>query len=391
MKRIKLSPVLLMVIMISIGIIIKYLVLVISGGLFYNTIFFENRHFMDFFQHVDRFVKPGNVYFTDQDACFPAMAYVVYSLIYRLFSFEKVIDYNMLKETDIAMYIVSFYVGIFLLAFTLTFINNVKNISKAEKNILCILLCLSYPFALAIERGNISVYVMLLILLSMCLKDSESKVGKEFALILIALAASFKIYPAIFGLIYIREKRFKEAIRLVIYGIISFFAPFAFFGGLVGLKQFIYNITQIGTFITGISISGIVLRIIPGDTGIMIGKILSILFLVCVVLIVMLSKLDWKSIALLSSLMMIFISESGSYCLIYWTIPLVMFINNNQKTKMDYCYAVLFSLVFACLPIPGLGASGILYVFLYIQIVVIMLDKIKSIYTTKFNRKTELN
>ena len=384
MKKIQLTPVIWMLILISVGIFLKYLALIVSGGEFYNTIFFDKRHFMDFFQHVDRFVKPGNVYFTDQDACFPAMAYLVYSFIYRLFSFEKVTDYNLLKETDIAMYIVSIYVGIFLVVFALIFVSNIKNISNAKKNTLCILLCLSYPFVFAIERGNISVYVMLLILLAVCLKDSKEKLGRELALILIAIAASLKIYPAIFGIMYIKEKRYKEAIRLVIYGIVSFLAPFVFFGGVDGFRQFLHNITQIGTFITGISISGVILRIIPGDTGIMVGKIVSILFLLSVLIIVFLSKLDWKSIALISSLMMIFVSESGSYCLIYWTIPLVMFINQNKLSKMDYCYASLFSMIFACVPIPGLGASGIHYIFLYIQLFILLIDKVKYIFSKKY-------
>ena len=62
------------------------------------------------------------------------------------------------------------------------------------------------------------------------LKDRSSAASREAALILIAMAAGIKLYPAIIGVIYLREKRFKEAIRLVIYGLIIFLVPFAFCG-----------------------------------------------------------------------------------------------------------------------------------------------------------------
>lgn len=76
-----------------------------------------------------------------------------------------------------------------------------------------------------IERGGLTLYISIFLLLSLHLKDTNSKYKRELALIFIAIAAGIKIYPAIFGLIYIIEKRYKEAARLVIYGLISFFYP----------------------------------------------------------------------------------------------------------------------------------------------------------------------
>ena len=41
-----------------------------------------------------------------------------------------------------------------------------------------------------------------------------------------ALAAGLKLYPAIFGLLLLFDKKYKEAIRLVVYGILAVVIPF---------------------------------------------------------------------------------------------------------------------------------------------------------------------
>lgn len=91
----------------------------------------------------------------------------------------------------------------------------------------------------AIERGNISLLTAILVLAALYLKDSDNRFLRELAMILIAMAAEIKVYPAIVGLVYIKEKRYKEAVRLVIYGLLFFLVPFAFTGGIAGFIQYI--------------------------------------------------------------------------------------------------------------------------------------------------------
>ena len=361
------------------GISAKLILLFVCKGWGFDILFFSKSHFIDFYQHIERFNYGKNIYLTDQDACFPAFAYILYYGFYRLFGFELNSSNNIIQNTDIFGYIIAMYVGMFLVIFVIVAKNYLKNLNEVYSDILIILLCLSYPFSLAIERGNISIYVMLIILLAIYMDCTDKVALKELSLILIAIASSIKIYPAIYGLIYIRQKRYREAIRLVIYGIVSFFLPFIFFGGFDGFKHFITNITTVGTRITNISITGIVNRFIGGDYGITIGKIISIMYFIIVLCLVLLSKLDWKSMGLLTSLMLVFISESGSYCLIYWTIPLLMFCRYNEGKRIDCFHAVLFALIFGCIPIKVLGCSGIYYIMLYIQLFIILFEKFYEI------------
>ena len=68
------------------------------------------------------------------------------------------------------------------------------------------------------------------------------------------------MYPAILVYFYIAEKRYKEAVRLVLWMFV-FFLPFAFFHGMDGFFLVLRNITAVNSGATGVTIVGIVGRI----------------------------------------------------------------------------------------------------------------------------------
>ncbi|BFK98320.1 hypothetical protein K070079E91_06710 [Eisenbergiella porci] len=80
----------------------------------------------------------------------------------------------------------------------------------------------------------------------------------------------------------------------------------------------------------------------------------------------------------LTSLMIIFVAASGTYCLIYCVIPFICYMNELKEvrayTKVHYVYATLFVLIFAAYPIEMLGSSGALYIALYLFIAVLLFE-----------------
>lgn len=80
----------------------------------------------------------------------------------------------------------------------------------------------------------------------------------------------------------------------------------------------------------------------------------------------------------LTSLMIIFVAASGTYCLIYCVIPFICYMNELKEiqnyTKMHYVYATLFVLIFSAYPIKALGSSGALYIALYLLIAVLLIE-----------------
>lgn len=258
------------------------------------------------------------------------------------------------------------------------------------EDLVMIILLFSYPFWIAIERGNMTRWVLILLMFAMVLRRSKKPAARETALILIAAAAALKLYPAIWGLLYLIEKRYKEAGRLVLYGLLLFFVPFAFFGGVAGFHQFLLNITAVGSGSTGVTIIGIFGRLwehmgLDLAAGHRVGRVVAMLYLIMVVFLSWKNRKQtgWQSIAQITSLMIVFVAECGSYCLLYWTIPFLCYVGflrspGRQIRRIDWLYAVLFPLVFVAYPVAAFGSSGALYICLYLLLAVIMADQIHT-------------
>lgn len=331
-KRRILSPEGLIYLVLGCGIFAQMMSLVFSQGRFLETIVYDFSRFTDFFDHVRRFYLGLDlVYQEGMHACFPPLAYCIYFLISRILYNDNIGAPQDLAVSGSGMLVICMLTALFALFFAFAFDRLFGARQSARKKLLAFLLFCSYPFWLAVERGNMSQLVLILLMYACAWMDSEKKAEKEAALILIAFAAGLKLYPAIFGVLYLAEKRYKEAVRLIIYGILLFFLPFIFFQGVDG-------------------------------------------FWIC-----FLNKKSWQTIALFTSLMIIFVAASGTYCLVYWVIPFLCFMNDlyqrREYRKLDYVYAVLFALVFAAYPVRTLGSSGMLYAALYLLIVLILADQ----------------
>ena len=160
------------------------------------------------------------------------------------------------------------------------------------------------------------VYLVLVLLIAFLLmRDSEKKVNREIALICLACAAGLKIYPALFGVLYIKEKRFKEAVRAIIYGVLIFFLPYIFFGGIDGLKQNICNLIEVNKMVweEGCFNSLVHITVMFGhktgmatETAVQIGKVISNVYFAVLLLaalflyaIIIERKFRWVPILLL--------------------------------------------------------------------------------------------
>jgi hypothetical protein len=209
----------------------------------------------------------------------------------------------------------------------------------------------------------------------------------------IAISAGFKIYPAVFGLFWIVEKRYKEAVRLVIYGVVAFFVPFLFFGGVNGFIEYI------GTFMryagketyAKTNVIGNIMRTLP-IYGQQIGYLIVLLWCIWIIVYMFREGFNWKSVALLISTHTIIIPESYLYTYVFIAIPCVFFINSmNEKEKysfIDYVYALLFALVFTCPPlgIGEFGSTTAVYRIYVTWIVMLLLITMESLIVKRKNK-----
>ena len=227
-----------------------------------------------------------------------------------------------------------------------------------EKMMITLAMFLSTPVLYALERGNIIIYSFVFLLLYLICYDDSRPWLRELGYIFLALSAAIKLYPAIFGLMLIRDKRFKEAIRTVIYGVALTIGPFDFFGGIEAVQMMIKAIGKFkGTESYGISFSNGVSFLLLGSTGYhrwltFAGMVAALCLIICFFLVDKKPEHKWKMMAVLSLSMLGLVENCGKYMIIFAIIPWLSFFRTEAKLKLiDYVYVLMMTVMLAPLPL----------------------------------------
>ena len=319
--------------------------------------------FMDMIMHLVFVNNPGQVYFSNPMACFPPFAYIFYLFINRVLPIYGEVTLNDYRQNP---YFLLFYIGFIVICCLVLSEEICAQIKDKTKHVFAFILViiLSEPFlAGVIERGN-SVFIALLLLIpALWWKDSDKGYHKELALIFIAMAAGLKIYPAIFGVLYLIEKRYKEAMRLTAYGILIMFVPFVFFGGIAGFSQFLYNLTQVknvgGNLHTIQNAIFLLNQKVIGEelvsdqlynASLMVAIFVGLLFMFFAII----SHKKWMRYLFLTVIMVIVVPSSYPYTTIYLLIPFLYFVMEADQSKKDIICGCLWGGIFtmAAFPFP---------------------------------------
>lgn len=337
---------------IIISIIIYLAIFFFSKGRLGREIFFDdgNDTFMDFFNVVYMNYGmdpiPKNIY-----PPFAAMLMLpFYSIIPR-----EIVQSGAFAMKGTQAGLVSLLLFIIISIFSLFIaIDYCKKGNNIEKKIFLGITLLSMPFLFQFERQNLIIFSLIFLMAFIFLKDNTNIIVREIALISLACSACIKFYPAIFGLILIKEKRFKEAFRAIIYGVVIFILPFFIFGGIGKLNDLIKNIlfTNKDTLSVGFGLKvdminlirtfGFILKL---DEINVINFATKFNYLVIALSIpaTIYLKSKWKSVTLLTCVIVATPSFSWIYNLIYFIIPIMMFLDTKEsRGKSDYFFLIPF-------------------------------------------------
>ncbi len=265
---------------------------------------------------------------------------------------------------------------IFLVSsFILIFYINYKNCRMEKKTTIfyyaLILSCFSYPVIFALDRANTEswLYILLYFAVSFFTQQKYTR-----SAILFSFVFAMKPFPAIFGILFLGKKRFKEILLMIFLTLFLTIVPlFSFKSGFWNnLDHFRYSIDvvypknyilQHGGLPYGNSLWGVV-KIIHASLAENIkasnlealipiyspmyglySKICWVALALVLLYILFIEKTFWKKIALLTFSMNLLPAVSGDYKLLYVFIPLFLFINFPNKSRWDLIYLVLFSLL----------------------------------------------
>lgn len=336
----------------------------ISHGEPANSLFLNPmRRYDDYFMHLGYASAPigTNIYEFSSSACFPPFAYLMYALLARAvgYSAENPSDTKIHQTAGNNMTVYILYTALCIILIVYATSLFIKKRGFVYQVMLPCILIFTYPVAFsAIQRGNSVLPVAALICIAAAWRNDESKVKRELALVIIAVCAGLKIYPAVLGLLYLKERRWKETLRLLIYGIVLFFGPFVFFGGIEGMKTFFSSLLALNGQVNRCSVSGLTEALTTAVFGHNIHEftfMIQQIFLILCAAAFFMTKDKWGEMLTLCALMTVYISSSWMYTCVYIIpVALVFFsekgdapIRINRNNWTDIIAMILFLCVFS--------------------------------------------
>lgn len=247
-KKVKLNPLLIFSLLVIISVLLFLIISFFRGPYMMSWIAMENEPVFimsDYFRYVKYAQDLKDAYYT-VDGPFAPLAYLIFHFIFKITNSEPIPkDFHFLnlpsQPWQMGVYIMYLVLAIMLFCFVANELTNDKKYGL----LLSLAMFLSFPMSTgAIERGNIVLYLTILILLALLWHDSENRIKREASLIFIGLATGLKIYPFIIGFVFIGEKRYKDAVKVFVYSALFFFIPFFFMDGIISFLKYIMILTN---------------------------------------------------------------------------------------------------------------------------------------------------
>ena len=385
------------------GIVLTLTQLFISHGTYFAELFFYDDldTGMDFFHSIE--YTKGRVPNEKFNNLYPPLANLCFYVLFKLIPDSQsemwtdtgnYLDIVYARGTGIDLRVHQPSLMLFLLLVMFVSVTLLLLVTKIIPNNpyaveIGICMLFSYGILYAIERGNIIALAVLCSMFFCFFKDSPNRIVKEAALILLAFAAGIKIYPAVFGILLLYDRRYREALRTVIYGILTFFLPtFAFKEGINGIKMTIPHLLEykgrVAFSMEGYSVDKIFSTVIIIFQQIlhfeineeMMNAVLPKCNTIAALLILLLGfflKKNWEKMLVCSLAIIIYKSQS-TYILCFLLIPLLAMI--KEEAKISYQNILPFmALVMAniLLPLPNEQDSIISPMYVKGQICIIAL------------------
>ena len=268
----------------------------------------------------------------------------------------------------------SISVGWMLLSSVLLLVLLKAMFSRDRRGWVPALVCiLSAPSVFAFERGNLIYFTVVLIAFFLLYYRSENLLLREFAFLALSVAAALKIFPALFGLLLLSERRWREAFRLILYGILFAFIPFLFIkGGFKNLPLLFDNVKAHTAFygryiyprfgfrlFSSLLYSLHWIQPLPENTLWKIAEkmesvfpFLDLVFSAGCICCLFSDVPEWKKTAAVAAVLVNYPVNSGLYTAMYYLPVVILFLKDSSESRLNYCMLILFLFILSPLQIP---------------------------------------
>ena len=225
---------------------------------------------------------------------------------------------------------------------------------------------LTYPVLFAVDRSNFDLLISLLIFLFAITYGKHKFIISTIPL---AMAIAIKPYAVVFAIVYIINKKLKEALLLIFNtSLLTVFSLIFYKDGLfVEIQKFIVATVAYGKAMTDgaifhfssdlynflILIVGFVSRLCGAEINLLWNPQFKLFYAIAAIIIFILISIYlwkrpqpfWKVMAILTILIILLPYSTNDYRLTYLFIPLLMYLVSNNKSRLDMPTIILWGLL----------------------------------------------
>ena len=328
-----------------------------------QTFFLECKNFMADFTNVIQYSKEFDPYNSPinlpaEHAYFP-LSYLITGFFAGIALDCSQNDFTIWQDPVMMNFILLFFEFLAVLLFAELY--EMADGTKLTKLLISLVLICSGAYITAVERGNLIILSVILSIFFVNYYDSSNKVVRELAFIALAAAAALKATPALLGIILLYEKRYKEAARLIVYGIAFCFLPFLFLkGGFSNIPVFLNNVRENfslyeNTIGCGLDSIFIVMEF-DNPNLILFARIITYIISTLILITYTYEQKKWKKLLGLTMIIIMLPNRSEEYNVLMLLPAIVMFLNEKEHSKFDWIYLICFILLYCPLYIENLTA-----------------------------------
>lgn len=316
--------------------------------------------FMDYYNCIS---IGNNPYKSAFISIYPPLTMFFFTILGHMSSPEMIASWHDLavkiRGSQIGMTVFGIYLSL-VYSVIVCFWYELKKGNAYEKVCFVFVMLMSTPFIFLLERGNIIILTMFFLGCYLYLYKHQNRYWQIVSFVCLSIAVAMKLSPAIFSLLILRERRFKDFLLLSVIEFIVVFFPFFFFdeGLFVQIKLMVANITNLSKIFAGtlfptfyLDIKKFLALLIPGNT---ISFVKWGIVLIGIVEVLYIKKMSqWRVVAILTILSIVIPAFSAIYSLIYMTIPLMLFLDKpvfEEEKIADFIYVFLFVGIFCLIP-----------------------------------------
>lgn len=263
----------------------------------------------------------------------------------------------------------SFYMMVTTLPFFLLLYDAFAIRNKRLRSWIIGCIALSGVMIFSYERGTTMILAAMLSTFFLLNYNNPNRVTKEFSFIALAIAAALKGIPAVLGILLIYDKRWPEALRLIVYGVFFILFPFLLIkGGFHNIPQFLLNLKANTTEYAVIPYRGLNYRFWLKELHLLSKTVIGALWragwsvlhyaLFTIALFsAFFQPIRWKKLTLLMFAVATFSKNNGAYWALFLFVGMVLFLSEEDQPRINYLYLLGFILILN--PFQVMHAGGL--------------------------------